>query len=67
MADDMNAPLGDISEGMLSAALNYMATGNCPAAPSVAPAPRAMPMLGGTPLNQGIDPLRQEAIHVNIN
>ncbi|WP_274882733.1 S41 family peptidase [Vibrio harveyi] len=67
VADDMNAPLGDISEGMLSAALNYMATGNCPAAPSVAPAPRAMPMLGGTPLNQGIDPLRQEAIHVNIN
>ncbi|MEF1304300.1 peptidase S41, partial [Vibrio owensii] len=60
-------PLGNSSEGMLSAALNYMNTGTCPPAPAVAAAPRAMPMLGGTPLDKGIDPLRQEAIHVKIN
>ena len=68
VADDLSKPLGSPSEGMLSAALNYMVTdGACPPTPAVAPAPRAMPMLDGTPLNQGIDPLRQEAIHVNIN
>ncbi|MFH4090183.1 hypothetical protein WAJ00_19910, partial [Acinetobacter baumannii] len=28
--DDLTKPLGDPSEGMLSAALNYMETGTCP-------------------------------------
>ena len=67
VADDLTKPLGNSSEGMLSAALNYMTTGTCPPAPTVAKAPRLMPMLGGTPLNQQLDPLRQEAIHVKIN
>lgn len=67
VADDLTKPLGNSSEGMLSAALNYMTTGTCPPAPAVAKAPRLMPMLGGTPLNLQLDPLRQEAIHVKIN
>lgn len=37
VADDYLNPLGDPSEGMLSAALNYQATGSCPAG---APKPR---------------------------
>ncbi|UMM04415.1 S41 family peptidase [Vibrio campbellii] len=67
VADDLTKPLGNSSEGMLSAALNYMTAGTCPPAPAVAKAPRLMPMLGDTPLNQQLDPLRQEAIHVKIN
>jgi C-terminal processing protease CtpA/Prc len=68
VADDLTKPLGDPSEGMLSAALNYMTTGGtCPPAPAMARSYQAMPRLGGTPLTQEIDPLRQEAIHVKIN
>ncbi|HET7795025.1 MAG TPA: S41 family peptidase, partial [Rhizobacter sp.] len=34
VADDLSKPLGDLSEGMLAATLDYIATGTCPAAPS---------------------------------
>ncbi len=64
--DDLTKPLGDTSEGMLSAALNYMDTGTCP---QVSPASfSTMPLNSDSPaLKDHRSPLRTEAIHVEIN
>ncbi len=40
VADDLSKELGDETEGMLAAALNYRATGACPALPSPKPSPK---------------------------
>ncbi|ENK3145779.1 peptidase S41 [Vibrio alginolyticus] len=64
--DDLTKPLGDPSEGMLSAALNYMETGTCP---PVSPSSfNAMPRNISSPeLSDLRSSLRTEAIHVEIN
>ncbi|MDW3642843.1 peptidase S41, partial [Vibrio sp. 1291-1] len=66
VGDDLTKPLGDTSERMLSAALNYMDTGTCP---QVSPTSfNTMPLNSDSPaLKDHRSPLRTEAIHVEIN
>ncbi|MDF2152309.1 S41 family peptidase [Vibrio sp. CAU 1672] len=67
VADDLTKPLGDSSEGMLAAALNYISTGECPALPAASY--RAMSNLNSHQegaINDLRSPFRTEAIHVDL-
>ena len=65
VGDDLSKPLGDTSEGMLAAALNYMDTGVCP---QVSPVSfNSMPLDSSSPAIMDLrSPLKTEAIHVEI-
>jgi hypothetical protein len=65
VGDDLSKPLGDTSEGMLAAALNYMDTGVCP---QVSPVSfNSMPLDSSSPAIMDLrSPLKTEAIHVDI-
>nr|WP_175443223.1 S41 family peptidase [Vibrio sonorensis] len=63
--DDLSHPLGDESEGMLAAALEYMVSSTCPSY-TASTAAQSQPAKEGIPMHNWSPPLTGEAIHVHF-